>query len=121
MVLSLRVISCFFVIFLHGQIAHSRSRLLLRRCCCLLDLEVAQHPLLLSLVENVALLIIDCLRYSEGDLVLALGVNNILFESLEHAVGKVIDEEILVSIHSQQVCFIRVDFEVQKLHGLIDG
>ena len=121
MVLSLRVISCFFVISLQGQIAYSWSLLLLLRCCCLLDLEVAQHPLLLSLVENVAFLIIDCLGYSERNLVLAFGVNDTLLESSEYAVGKVINEQILVSIYGQQVCFIRVDFEVQKLYGLIDG
>lgn len=105
MVLSLRVISRFFFISLQNQIARTWSLLfllfMLCRCCCLLHLEISQHPPLLSLVENVALLIIDCLRYSEGDLVLAFGVNDTLLESLEHTVCEVIDEQVLVPIHSQ--------------------
>lgn len=83
--------------------------------------EISQHSSPLSLVENIALLIIDCLRYSEGDLVLTLGVNNTLLESSEHTVSEVIDEQVLVSIQSQQIFFIRVDFEVQELHRLVNG
>jgi hypothetical protein len=66
-----------------------------------LYLEISQHPSLLSLVEDVAFLVIDCLRYSEGDLVFAFGVNDTLLESSEHTVGEVIDEQVLVPIYSQ--------------------